>query len=316
MARRVLTVHEFTFREKNKAREKARIFSPGNLNGHDLGNLFYTWAKELNEEDTHDPNSNFWVSVTEVKKHGPHVVILELSAGSTGEVGQVVNSTTGQVDYELTEEHAATGINRALLFSPPEGNSAFFFAESSRRASAGNRIRGLFEQYVRKAVGSIKMETATVSEGELWAEHANLKQVELRVEGRTADIADGLDVQVGNISHVARPERGKFFARDLLKKLRKDKYSAHKLVSVPNEAEGDVYVTLDDGNRQKTFQVDGGGAPNFRLVITPDGEPPLTNADLVQKCVDQMSSLTDKTGRTNWLPEWSTPNGEIGRAHV
>lgn len=310
MARRVLTVHEFIFREKNKSPKEARIIPPGELNGQDLGTLFFNWAEALTEEETHDPKSNFWVARPRVKQHGPHVVILELAAGSTGEVGQVVNSTTGKIDLELTEKHAATGQNRALLFSPPEGNSAFFFAESSRRASAGTRIRKLFERYLRETQNSIKVEVTTVSEGELWAEKANLKQVELRVEGKAADIADGIDVEVGSISHMARPKRRKFFSPDILKQLRNDKFIANKLVSIPAETEGDVYVTLDDGERQKTFQVDGGGAPSFRLVITSDGEPSLSDNDLVQKCVDQLSSLSSRTGRVSWRQEWSTPNGE------
>lgn len=304
MARRVLTVHEITFREKHKNPKVAETLPVSNLEGEDLLDVFYDWASTLEENQTADFLRNLWIAVRDVRYHGPRVVIVELAAGSMGESGEVVDSKTGLSTYEITESHAATGTSRVLLLSPPSGHSAFFFAESTRRASAGTRIRTLFRQYVQEEMNTVKMEYASVTEGELWAQHAELKRVEVRVEGKTADIADGTRVRTGSLSHVARPEKKSAFPRDLLGALQKDKFIAHQIVSTPEEDEGEVYVTLSSDGREKTFNIEGSGAPSFRQVITRDGEPALSDMDLVSTCVDQLREITNRTGRIEWHSSW------------
>ncbi|MGP9652351.1 hypothetical protein ACT3TP_17970, partial [Glutamicibacter sp. AOP38-B1-38] len=145
-----------------------------------------------------------------------------------------------------------------------------------------------------------------------WAEHAKLKEVELRVEGKSVDAADGVHVEVGAISHIARPHRRAFFNRDLLGKLATDKSAAKRVVGIPvdeDHEKEDIYVTLVDGERQKKFLVDGGGAPSFRLVLNEDNTEQLIVDDLVAKCVEQLSEIAGITGKINWEPRWSDSLG-------
>lgn len=313
MARRVLTVHEFGFREKGKRLGDGRIFAPSDLLGDDLHDVFNAWVSDLTPEETVDRENSNWVTIRKVAAFAPRVTIVELSVGSTGETGEVVNSETGESEFQLTAEHAPTGLTRVVLLVPETGQSAFFMSETSRRGSGGTRLRRLFESYVTRQFKLIKMDSETVSEGEAWVEHANLKEVELRVEGRAVDIADGLDVEVGAFSHIARPKRRAFFQKDLIGELARDKRAARAVVGLPTNVGSDredVYVTLADGARQKKFLVDGGGAPSFRLVLNQDGQSPLTDIELVDICVSQLSELSGRTGRIEWNARWSKPYRE------
>lgn len=308
MARRVLTIHELTFREKGKREGVGREFAPSDLLGDDLLELFYTWVAGLTESDTADPGTHTWVTVNNVFKYASRVLVVETSVGTSGESGEVVDSETGRTEFQLSSRHAPTGITRTVLLVPERGRSAFLMSEWSRRGSGGSRIRQLFVKHSTENLGLIKMDCHTVSEGEAWAEHAKLKEVELRVEGRPVDVADGPDIQVGIISHVARPPRRGFFPRDLIGQLIRDKDAAKRVVGLPTEAtteREDVYITLVEGQRQKKFLLDGGGAPSFRLVLNEDGSDPLSTSEIVAKCVEQLAEIAGRTGKVEWDPRWS-----------
>lgn len=312
MARRVLTIHELTFREKGKREGAGRVFAPVDLLGSDLLDIFSDWLSRLTREDTVDKSKNTWVNVTGISRYASRVVVVETSVGSSGESGEVVDSETGESEFQLSSRHAPTGTTRTLLLVPEKGRSAFLMTESSRRGAGGIRLRQLFSEHIADLLRLIKMDCSAVSEGDAWAEHAKLKEVELRVEGKSVDAADGVHVEVGAISHIARPHRRAFFNRDLLGKLATDKSAAKRVVGIPvdeDHEKEDIYVTLVDGERQKKFLVDGGGAPSFRLVLNEDNTEQLIVDDLVAKCVEQLSEIAGITGKINWEPRWSDSLG-------
>ncbi|QEP06375.1 hypothetical protein [Glutamicibacter sp. ZJUTW] len=312
MARRVLTIHELTFREKGKREGAGRVFAPVDLLGDDLLDIFSNWLSKLTREDTVDKSKNTWVNVTAASRYASRIIVVETSVGSSGESGEVVDSETGESEFQLAAHHAPTGTTRTLLLVPEKGRSAFLMTESSRRGSGGIRLRQLFSEHITDLLRLIKMDCSAVSESDAWAEHAKLKEVELRVEGKSVDAADGVHVDVGVISHIARPHRRAFFNRDLLGKLATDKSTAKRVVGIPVDEEHekeDVYVTLVDGERQKKFLVEGGGAPSFRLVLNEDSAEQLNTDDLVAKCVEQLSDITGITGKINWEPRWSDSLG-------
>ncbi|MGP4994882.1 MULTISPECIES: hypothetical protein [Glutamicibacter] len=312
MARRVLTIHELTFREKGKREGAGRVFAPVDLLGSDLLDIFSDWLSRLTREDTVDKSKNTWVNVTGISRYASRVVVVETSVGSSGESGEVVDSETGESEFQLSSRHAPTGTTRTLLLVPEKGRSAFLMTESSRRGAGGIRLRQLFSEHIADLLRLIKMDCSAVSEGDAWAEHAKLKEVELRVEGKSVDAADGVHVEVGAISHIARPHRRAFFNQDLLGKLATDKSAAKRVVGIPvdeDHEKEDIYVTLVDGERQKKFLVDGGGAPSFRLVLNEDNTEQLIVDDLVAKCVEQLSEIAGITGKINWEPRWSDSLG-------
>lgn len=307
MGRRVLTVSEITFHRKYK--RNGQTYAPSDLGGEDLLNIFHSWADSLNTSDTHNKDRKTWVSVASVTRWAPRVEVLDLRVGAYGEAGELVDIETGKPVGQITDNQAPTGENRALLFVPEKGESAYLLAEESTRGSAGGHLLRLFKSHFSRYTSEITMVTSTVIEGEAWAEAAELAEVEVRVEGRSADIADGPSVHVGKVSHIARPQKRRKFPGKLLKSLR-DEQTLRQIVSVTDLADQrEVFVTLEHGGRQKKLLLGTEGAPAFRELLNDSNEETLDTATLVQRCTERVSDLCTRKG-TTWDAAWSIPSGE------
>lgn len=311
MGRRVLTVYELSFHEKFK--RKPASFAPADLDGEDLLDLFETWVESLSTADTHNEDRQTWVSVAEVTRFAPRVLLLDLRVGAYGEAGELVDVDTGEPVGTIEDNQAPTGSNRALLFVPETGEHAYFLSEESSRGQAGGRIRELFRSHFSSHTDKVTMVMTAVTEGEVWAEAAELTEVEVRVEGKSVDVADGPRVQVGKVSYVARPERRKRFPGKLLKGL-KDEKVLKRIVSVPDLPEDrTVWVTMEHDGRTKKFELGTEGAPAIRELLNPASEPALETEELVSRCTDRVSGLCARRGAT-WDAAWSRqtkkPEGE------
>lgn len=307
MGRRVLTVYELSFHEKFK--RNPATFAPADLDGENLLDIFEPWVTGLSPEDTHNADRQTWVSVAEVSRYALGVLLLDLRVGAYGEPGELVDVDTGEPVGSIEDNHAPTGSNRALLFVPRTGEYAYFLSEESSRGQAGGRIRGLFQSFFSKHTDKIKMEVSAVAEGEAWAEAAELTEVEVRVEGRGVDVADGPQVKVGKISYVARPERKERFPGKLLKSLR-DESVLQRIVAVPQlPEERAVWVTLEHEGRTKKFELGTEGAPAIRELLNPASEPSLETEELVARCEERVSDLCKRRG-ASWDDAWSTPTSQ------
>jgi len=305
LGRRTLTATEFTFHQKYV--KDGASFSPADLEGEDLLELFEAWAAQLSVADTKDDTRQSWIEVTRVQKYASRVVVVSMSVGSYGEAGPVIDADSGSKVFDLTEMQAPTGQVRGVLMVPVVGESAYYLAEQSSRGSAGGRLLGLFRKHFSQHSNSITLVTETITESEAWTQDAALREVELRLKGVSADIADGPNVEVGTLSHIARPTRGKFFPRGLLSKLGEDHQVVRKVVGIPEAPdEGEVFVTLELDGRQKKFMLGNGGAPALRQVLNEGAAPALSDGDLVAVCVERVSDLAARTG-SSWISGWSTP---------
>lgn len=304
MGRRVLTVYELSFHEKRK--RNAASFAPANLDGEDLLDVFEIWAKKLTSADTHHEDRQTWVHLAEVTRFAPRVLLLDLRVGAYGEAGELVDVDTGEPVGTIEDNQAPTGSNRALLFVPETGEHAYFLSEESSRGQAGGRIRELFRSYFSSYTEKVTMVMTAVTEGEVWAEAAELTEVEVRVEGKSVDVADGPHVQVGKVSYVARPERRKRFPGKLLKGLNNEKV-LKRIVAVQNLPDDrTVWVTMEHDGRTKKFELGTEGAPAIRELLNPASEPSLETEELVSRCTDRVSGLCGRRGAT-WDVAWSRP---------
>lgn len=307
MGRRVLTVTEMTFHEKY-VHHAARC-APSDLDGEDLLELFHEWALDIPEQDRTDDGRQTWVDVGDVRRVGERIDLLDLRVGAYGERGELLNVETGEVVHEIEDNEAPVGENRALLYVPRAGERAYFLAEESSRGSAGGHVLAMFRHHFSEHTDAVTMETSRVSEAEVWAELAGLTEVEVRVTGRSVDIADGPDIQVGRISYLARPERGvKFFPRSLLHSLR-DETVLRRILSVPDlDPDHEVYVRMERDGRSKKFMLGENAGPAIREVITDAGERPLSDDELVELCTDRVTDLFARHEEL-WEPAWSRPRG-------
>lgn len=305
MGRRVLTVSELTFHRKYKP--QGQTYAPSDLNGEDLLDVFHSWVDSIDAADTHNKDTQTWVSVASATRWAPRVEVLDLRVGAYGEAGELVDIDTGAQVGRIEDNQAPTGENRALLFVPEHGDSAYFLAEESTRGSAGGHILRLFKKHFSQYTSEITMMTSTVTEGETWAEAAELTEVEVRVEGKSTDVADGLSVQVGKVSHIARPEKRHRFPGKLIKSLN-DERTLRRIVAMPDlPDEHDVFVTLVHGGRTKKLLLGTEGAPAIRELLNDSGEDTLDTAALVETCAERVSDLCGRKGGV-WDSAWSSPS--------
>lgn len=309
MGRRVLTVSDLTFHQKFKRNPAS--FAPADLDGEDLIEIFHNWAASRHGFDTHNEQRQTWVSITEASRYAPRVEVLDLRVGSYGEPGEVVDIDTGEPVGEIQHNQAPTGQNRALLFVPEHGERAYFLAEESTRGSAGGHILGLFKKHFSNYTDRITLKTSTVTEGEAWAEAAELTEVEVRVAGQSGDVADGLKVKVGRISYIARPEKRHRFPGRLLGALHREE-TLKRVVSVPDlPDEREVFVTMVREGRTKKFQLGTESAPAIREVLNDSAEDALDIATLVDTCAEKVTELCQRTGG-EWNKAWSRPPQQVG----
>ena len=304
MGRRVLTVYELSFHEKHK--RNAASFAPADLDGEDLLDVFQTWVAGLTTKETHNKDRQTWVSVANASLYTPRVLLLDLRVGTYGEAGDLVDIDTGNPVGNIADNQAPTGSNRALLFVPETGERAYFLSEVSARGRAGGRIRDLFRTHFSRYTDKATMVMTPVTESEVWAEAAELTEVEVRVEGKSADIADGPPVEVGTVSYIAHPKRKKRFPGKLLKGL-KDEKTLKRIVSVEDLPENHrVWVTMEHDGRTKKFELGTEGAPAIREVLNETTEPALKTPELVDKCTDRVADLCKRRGAA-WEASWSRP---------
>ena len=145
-----------------------------------------------------------------------------------------------------------------------------------------------------------------VTEAELWTEAAKLTEVEVRVEGKSIDVADGPHVQVGKLSYIARPERKKRFPSKLLKHL-EDEKTLKRIVAVEDLPEDRrVWVTMEHDGRTKKFELGTEGAPAIREVLNEAKDSALETPELVARCTDRVMGLCERRGAA-WDASWSQP---------
>lgn len=304
MGRRVLTVYELSFHEKFK--HKPASYAPADLNGKDLLDIFETWAKGLKTADLHNKDRKTWVSIDGLSRYAARILLLDLRVGTYGEAGDLVDVDTGMQVGNIRDNQAPTGTNRALLFVPEAGEHAYFLAEESSRGYAGGRIRELFRSHFSQYMDKIKMEMSAVIESETWANAAHLTEVEVRVEGKSVDVANGPNVKVGKVSYVARPERRHWFPGNLLKKLT-DEETLKRVIAVndlPDKRK--VLVTMERDGRTKKFELGAGGAPAIRELLNDSSEPTLETDELVERCTERVMGLCERHGAL-WDSAWSQP---------
>lgn len=303
MGRRVLTVTEMTFHQKRVRNGETR--SPSDLDGEDLLKIFHDWVNDIPEKDQAFGKHQTFVAVESVKQVAERVLLIDLRVGSYGEPGEVRDINTKEIVHTITDDEAPVGSNRALLFVPQIGERAYFLAEESSRGSGGSRILTMFKHHFSESMATVTMTTARETEAETWTELADLAEIEVRITGRSVDIADGPDVKVGRLSHLARPVSGtKYFPRQLLNKL-SDKQVLSKVVSVPDlDPEHEVYVTMEHGDRSKKFLLGHETGPAIREVLSEAGERPLTDEVLITRCTERISDLLQRH-QESWEPAWS-----------
>ena len=289
MGRRTLTAHALEFHRKRYVDE---TYAPADLAGLDFLDAFEEWLANLQPNELHDPKKNLWVQIAGHERINRFLVV-SVEVGSWGETGAVIDSQSGSVLMPLTVEQAPTGMTRAILYVPVPGETALFFCEYSGRGSGGSRLLRAFASHWSRA-SDFTMVQQAVTEGEAWAESAELREVEVRIRRHSSDIADPTQETLAVYSHVLRPPRGKILRGDLLSELKERPGRAAAAVGLqdmPGDAEVLVTLRNREGRQKKFVLGEGESLPALREELNGPGEPVLDDVRLLEVCADKAEDL-------------------------
>ena len=292
MARRTLTAYALEFYRK---RHPEQTFAPSDLDGADLLDAFEAWCRNLGPDDLHDPDRNRWVRVSDTRRVGRSLLV-DVEVGSWGEAGALRDAQSGTVVTAITEDQAPTGMTRALLHVPTPGETALYFCEYSGRGSGGTILLTNFATHWSHS-SDFTMKRNAVTEGEVWAESAELREVEVRVREHSSDLADPTSETLAILSHVLRPPRRHFLRRDLLDELRAHPERAARSVGLsdmPQRSEVLVTLRTSEGRQKKFVLGDGDDLPSMREELNGPGEPPLSDEVFVSRCEEKAADLLDR----------------------
>lgn len=236
------------------------------------------------------------------------ILLVDVSIGSFGEIGEVVNIETQEVEMQLKENQAPTGSCRLLLVVPPLRVPAFLLAEESSLGAAGGAVLKHFQNDFREHNQGATMEYKMALESEAWTEEAKLKEVEVQVNARPKDIADEVISELGTLCHIAKPRKRKWFKKSLLESLN-DKKRLAALVGIEELDENhEVFVTMQRDGRQKKFILGSDAAPRIREVLNGANEEPVSDERLLELSIEKVKDLMFRLNE-EWRDVWGRPEG-------
>ena len=65
----------------------------------------------------------------------------------------------------------------------------------------------------------------------------------------------------------------------------------------------DTFVTVSRDGREKTYSIDKEKVPSVRVLISNDGEPPLTNQPFLTECLNEVRDFYQGMG-FSWQESW------------
>lgn len=146
MPKRSLSVRRLTFQKKYDRSGNPEQFSPADLDGKNLLDLFDAWRKEPNAIPLMEPGSDDCVVVKKVSRPDKYSLFIDTNSGKRGEEGDLYRPDSSRPAQHINEEDAATGHTRVLLYVPERGRNALLFSEHCLRGAAGKRLLDLFSR--------------------------------------------------------------------------------------------------------------------------------------------------------------------------
>ena len=302
MPKRSLGVRRLTFVKKRDRSDDPEQFSPANLNGDNLLDLFERWIKGPDAVPHMDPKSDDCVMIKEVSRPNELSVLVDTNSGKRGEEGELYTPNSSISARHINEEDAPTGHTRVLLYVPESGRNALFFSEYCQRGTAGTRLIDLFSKWYINECPDIKMEKEFVREGEDWLQHIKaVKSIEMRAHRLPECTYEALQTKKGSFSLEFKPAKGQDFIRKALDGIRQRKNEANiakSIFGIP-ELDGSGETSLlatvvgNDG-RSKKINLADEVLPHFLRALSENGEPELNNEQFVQHCLDHASTIIER----------------------
>lgn len=299
MPKRSLEARRLTFRKRRDTSDNPEVYSPADLHGENLLDIFESWLQKPDAVPHMDASSDDCVVIKKVSRPYPNVLFIDTNSGRRGESGEVYSPSGLQSLHHITEEEAATGHTRALLYVPDRGRNAIFFSEYCQRGTAGTRIIKLFFKWFYKERPSILCSSEAVLESETWLENITaVKSIEMRAHRLPNNSYDRLRTTVGSFNLELKPGRGRSFSKDVLAKLKSPESSS--LLGIPElEGEGEtkfLATVIGQDNREKKIDLNDEVMPHFRKTLSENHEPEMPDHDFIVSCIQHAEDILVRLG--------------------
>ena len=304
MPKRSLSVRKVTFQKKYDRSGNPEQFSPADLDGKNLLDLFDAWMKEPNAIPLMEPGSDDCVVVKKVSRPDKYSLFIDTNSGKRGEEGDLYRPDSSRPAQHINEEDAATGHTRALLYVPERGRNALLFSEHCLRGTAGKRLLDLFSRRFAKQCPSIKLKSEYVCEGPEWLEHIKaVKSIEIRAHRLPKKSYDALGTTAGSFNLEFKPDTRRSFPIQKYLKLREAKDEANILDSVfgipelDGEGKSKLLATVvGNDDRTKKVDFDKEVLPHFLRTLSENGDPEISDDEFIQRCFVHADEILKRIG--------------------
>lgn len=303
MGRRTINAYKLTF---NKMRKSDDVLSPADLNGTSLIDIVESWAKNQEERGLFEFRDDIHGAIREVKRFNNNILIVKAESGKSGEQGTLYDVNGNSADIPINEKQVATSFCRAVLFCPTRGQMSLWFSEYSGRSSSAKNVLDLLEKQWRQISAGVKFTKSRVRLSEYFLENADVREIEVRLNRRSSDLADSVKSIPGTLSHSLRPERGHRFPGGLLRRLQNKPSLAFDYLEIPEKSDSyEVFAEVKLGGRTRKIKV-ANPEQSFYYYEELNGsnDPVLTDNELIHHCIEEVTEYFERSNLC-WEPEWS-----------
>jgi len=289
-------------------RNRKKIFGKlSDIDGQDLLHIFHGWVASIPPDDLVDHQRGRYTKITHVTPRGRSVLV-EIEAGYFGTAGQTFEVATHAVSHSRSAGESATVMTRLVFAVAPDAEIGVFVSEREGLSGGGPDLVKRFRRDLVSHYPTCSFDVETVIESDAWAKGADLLAVTAVAYSVPVDLAQGvvaLPVLKGQLQQRLEPEKGqKFLPAGLLAALQDHKIEASDFMGFRDGREiDDTFVTVSRDGREKTYSIDKEKVPSVRVLISNDGEPPLTNQPFLTECLNEVRDFYQGMG-FSWQESW------------
>lgn len=303
------TIGMETIRVRPGHNRKQKYANLSDIDGIDLVHLFHGWVMSLPPDDLVDHARGRYTKITHVTPRGRSVLV-EIESGYFGTAGQTYDVATHVVSHSRSAQESATVMTRLLFTVAPGGEVGVFTSEREGNSGAGPELVKRFRHDLVSHFPTYAFNVDTVIESKAWAQGADLLAVTAVAYAVPVDLAKGLTAQpvlTGQLQQRLEPIKGqKVLPAGLLTALQDHKIEASDFMAFADGRDiDDTFVTVSKNGREKTYALDKQRVPSVRVVVSDDGEPPLTNQAFTIACQNEVRDYYQEMG-FSWDESWKS----------
>jgi hypothetical protein len=299
-----------TLRAKPGRNRKDRYADLTKIEDSDVLHLFHGFFNDLDPDLLRDEVSGKYVRIDDIIVTG-RTVVLVAESGHFGERGQTIDVRTHQTAYSHTADESPTAMTRLGFTVAPGATTGLFCVERAGRATAAPTLIAMFRHALIAKFNTFSWPTETIVQTDAWMQASELEEVRAVVDAVAyavpTDIANGVGAKrkfVGRVEHTLLPPKGsKRLPKWLWDMIRTGNIHASEFLGFDGQDIDETTVVATKDGQHKRFNIQKQKTPAIRVVLTGQGEEPMTDIDFLRRCQDEAREFYDGMGLT-WQETW------------